>query len=56
LDVDCGVTVCTKVVTSVVRTTAPFDSAVVLILDVNDVWVEGSNGAEMRMKLELEDL
>lgn len=48
--------VCTEVTTSVVRSTAPFRSVVVLVLDVKDVWVEGSKGAEMVMELEPEDL
>lgn len=56
LDVGCGVMVCTEVMTSVVRTTALFGRVIVFVLDVKDVWVEGSNGAEMSMGLEGEDL
>lgn len=42
--------------TSIVRTTAPFGSVIVLVLDFKDVWVEGSKAAGMIMEPELEDL
>lgn len=41
---------------SIVRITAPLGSVIVLVLDVVDVWLEGSKAVGMIMELELEDL
>jgi hypothetical protein len=56
IDVACGVIVCTEVMTSVVRTREPLGIVIVLVLDVKDVWVEGSKGAGLARELELEEL
>jgi hypothetical protein len=42
--------------TSIIRTTAPFGSVIVHVLDFKDVWVEGSKAAGMITEPELEDL
>jgi hypothetical protein len=55
-NVVCGVIVCTEMITSVVRTKEPLGIVIVLVLDINDVLVEVSNGAEIAMELELEVL
>jgi hypothetical protein len=42
--------------TSIIRTTAPFGSVIVHVLDFKDVWVQGSKAAGMITEPELEDL
>jgi hypothetical protein len=40
----------------IVRTTAPFGSVIVHVLDFKDVWVEGSKAAGIIAEPELEEL